>query len=284
MARVFYSVKQFKLAIKYYDMIPPESPNWLDALFEQSWAYFQIDDFSKALGNIQTINAPYFDNQFYPESLILRAVIYFMNCLYTQSAEAIQEFNAEYPPLRKQINAIVRRYKDPAEFYDYALKIKKKTAGLSDAAGRLARSALSDRTIQKSFMYVDELDRELSQVRNADPAWKATAIAGVVLQDLTLQKSLAANEAGQMARRRVARVSKEIRELIKQSIKVEYETINGRKNRLEASLRNEQLSSKKGRDQTHIEPDEEHLYWPFDGQYWRDELGYYKFKIKSVCR
>ena len=283
MARVFYSVKQFKLAIKYYDMITPDSPHWLDALFEQSWAYFQINDFSKSLGNIHTINAPYFDTQFYPESLILRAVIYFKNCLYTQSSEAIKEFNAKYPPLKSQLDGMVKRKKDPAEFYEYALRIKGKKANLSDAVGRLARSALSDRMIQKSFQYVDELDRELKQVQKADPAWKATAIAGVVLQDLTLQKSLAANEAGLMAIRRTKRISKEIQELIKQGIKVEYETINGEKNKLEASLRNEQVVPANLRDQTNIVPDEEHLFWPFDGQYWRDELGYYRFRIKSAC-
>ncbi len=283
MARVFYSVKQFKLAIKYYDMIEPESPNWLQALFEQSWAYFQIDDFSKALGNIHTINAPYFENHFYPESYILRAVIYFMNCLFEQSKEAIVEFNAKYPGLKKEIDSFLKQYKDPAEFYEYALRIKRKKAGLSDSVGRMARSSLSDRQLMKTFRYVTELDRELKQVQNADPAWKATAIAGVVLQDLTLQKSLAQNEAGQMAQRRIQRVSREIQDLIKQGIKVEYETIRGFKDKLEASLRNEQVTSTKRKDQTVIEPDEEHLYWPFDGQYWRDELGYYRFRIKTHC-
>jgi len=283
MARVFYSVKQFKLSIKYYDMIEPESANWLQALFEQSWAYYQINDFSKSLGNIHTINAPYFEDQFYPESYILRAVIYFNNCLFKQSEEAIKEFNAKYPPLRKALKRILRRYKDPSDFYDISMKIKRRRAGLSPDAGRLARSALADKTILKSFKYVHELDRELKQIQRADPAWKATAVAGVVLQDLTLQRSLAQNEAGQMAQRRVKRLSKEIQELIKQGIKVEYETINGLKNKLEASLRNEQIVTKARRDQTHIEPDEEHLFWPFDGQYWRDELGYYKFRIKSHC-
>ncbi len=283
MARVFYSVKQFKKAIKYYDKIEPESLHWLDSLFEQSWAYFQINDFSKALGNIHTINAPYFDTEFYPESYILRAVIYFQNCLFPQSKEAIAEFNVKYPPLRKQIRSLLKQYKDPADFYDFAIKIQKKRAGLSRTVGRLARTALSDRTLQKTFKYVHELDRELKQVQGADPAWKATAIAGVVLQDLTLQKSLAQNEAGQMAQRRLRREAKNIQRLIKEGIKVEYETINGERGKLQAALRNEQVVPANTRDQTKITPDEEHLFWPFDGQYWRDELGYYKFRIRSVC-
>ena len=40
---------------------------------------------SKALGNIQTLNAPYFENQFFPESVLLKAVIYFKYCLYDQA-------------------------------------------------------------------------------------------------------------------------------------------------------------------------------------------------------
>jgi tetratricopeptide (TPR) repeat protein len=283
LARVFYSTRQYNLSIKYYDQLWQDSPHWLDSLFEAAWSHFQKNNFSKSLGNIHTLNAPYFEDRFFPESVILKAVVYFNNCLYNQSAEAIKEFNAKYPPLRKQLDAVVKQYKDPTEFFEYSMKIRNKTAGLGDAAGRLARAALSDRQLQKSFKYVHELERELSQVQSADPAWKATAIAGVVLQDLTLQRSLAQNEAGQQALRRMKRVSKEIQELIKQAIKVEYETINGQKNKLEASLRNEQAVPANVANQMNINPDDEHLFWPFDGQYWRDELGYYRFRIQSQC-
>jgi len=283
LARVFYSTSQFDLSIKYYDQIPQESGNWLDSLFESSWSHFQRNNFSKALGNIHTLNAPYFETQFFPESLILKAVIYFQNCLYDRSAEAIREFNAKYPPLKMQVGAIVKQYKDPSELYDYAQKIRSDMSGLSPEVARIAKSALSDRTIVKYFTYVDELDRELKQVQAADPAWKATAIAGVVLQDLTLQKSLAQNEAGQLAQRRLQRAVQEIQELEKQAIKVEYETINGQKNKLEQAMRDEQVASAHAAARMDITPDDEHYFWPFDGQYWKDELGYYRYKIRSQC-
>ena len=67
------------------------------------------------------------------------------------------------------------------------------------------------------------------------------------------------------------------------AIKVEYETINGQKNQLEASLRNEQVAQANITEQVNITPDDEHYFWPFIGEYWRDELGYYRFKIKSAC-
>jgi TolA-binding protein len=284
LARVFYSVKQFKLAIKYYDLIPQSSGRWLQSLFEASWSHFQRNNFSKALGNIHTLNAPYFEEQFFPESLILKAVIFFQNCLYEQAGSSVKEFYARYPALKREIGKVVKAKKDPAEFYLYALKIKDKKAGLPPEVGRYARSVLRDKTLEKTFDYVKELDRELKQVQEADPAWKATAIAGVVLADLTLQKSLAQNAAGDLAQRRLKRLTGELNELQKQAIKVEYEIINGQKNKLEASLLAEQRkAAAKAQGTGRIVPDDEHLFWPFDGQYWRDELGYYRVKIRSQC-
>lgn len=284
LARVFYSVRQFKLSIKYYDLIPQKSPSWLQSLFEASWSHFQQNNASKALGNIHTLNAPYFENEFFPESLILKAVIFFQNCLYEQAASSVKEFYARYPRLQKELKQIIKEHKDPADFYDYAIMIKKKKANLSPDVGRYARSVLRDKTLAKTFRYVEELDRELKQVQNADPAWKATAIAGVVLTDLTLQRSLAQNTAGELGQRRINRLVKEINELQKQAIKVEYEIINAKKNQLSADLVKEQKAASKRRiRRMRIVPDDEHHFWPFDGQYWRDELGYYRVKIKSQC-
>jgi len=32
-----------------------------------------------------------------------------------------------------------------------------------------------------------------------------------------------------------------------------------------------------------VRPDQEHFIWPFDGEYWRDELGFYRQTITSKC-
>ena len=283
LARVFYSVGQYHLSIKYYDKIPQTSPTWLPSLFEAAWAHFQKKNFSKALGNIHTLNAPYFGDKFFPESMILKAVVYWKHCQWDRSQEAINEFKSKYPALQKQVDSVVNQYKDPSEFYEYANKIRERKAGLSAEVARLVRGALADLTLAKTFAFVDELERELKQVQNADPAWKATAIAGVVLQDLTLQKSLAQREAGDLAQRRLKRLSREIRELRKQSIKVEYEIINGKKNELEAAVRTELVTGPGSGRAKDILPDDEHQFWPFNGEYWRDELGYYSYKIASRC-
>ncbi len=110
-------------------------------------------------------------------------------------------------------------------------------------------------------------------------------MAGNILQDLTLQKSLAANDAGQLARNRLTRLAGEIQDLMKQSIKIEYETLNGHKGALTAGVAGEQAAAinPNAKNYNTIVIDDEHQQWPFKGEYWKDELGYYRFKVANKC-
>ncbi len=286
LARVFYSTGQQKTSIKYYDKIPLDSPDWLPALFESSWAHFQMggpSGYAHALGNIHTLNAPYFDKEFFPESKILTAVVYFYNCLYDRSAETLAEFNGIYPPLKKEIDDLLAKHPDNAEFYDFALKLRDGKVELAERVQRAAIGALGDRTLGKQIAFVTELDRELRQIETADPAWKSTAVAANILQDITLQQSLAKNEAGNLARKRLDRLSKEIDELVRQAIKIEIETLNMQKN----ALTGEQASANQAKSMEDARReliDDEHQYWPFWGEYWKDELGAYRFNVTNQCK
>jgi septum formation topological specificity factor MinE len=216
--------------------------------------------------------------------VILRAVIFFQRCNYERALEAVVEFNQTYPQLREEILAVIKKYPDNAEFYKYVLKIRSGEAGLSERVQRASEGALQDRTLAKTLDYVNELDRELRQVDRADPSWKSTAVAGTVLQDLTLQRSIAENEAGNLARKRLERLAGEIQELIKQAIKVEYETLQGQKGALESSIKGEQAAiSGTAKKFVNLSSDDEHLYWRFNGEYWKDELGYYRFRVVNRC-
>ncbi len=284
LGRVFYTTRQWLQSIKYYEKLPQLSPDWLASLFEASWAYYQMDGDSKALGNIHSVNSPFFENEFYPEAYILKAVIYFNRCNFDRSREAIDEFNNIFPHLKKELDEVLAKYPDNAQFYDYVIKVRSGEAGLGKRVQRAAAGALSDRTLVKTIEYVNELDRELQSLEKADPAWKSTAVAGNILQDLTLQKSLAANEAGQLARTRLQRLTREIQDLIKQSIKVEYETLNALKGSLTAGLIGDQANvNPNAKVVNRIVIDDEHYQWPFEGEYWKDELGYYRFKVSNKC-
>ena len=210
MARVFYSTQQFDTSIKYFEKLDQNSADWAESLFEASWAYFMKTLNSKALGNIHTLNAPYFEDQFFPESELLKSVIYFKYCLYDQAEEAIQDFNDKYRPLMNNLTELVKKYDDNAEFYDYVKKVKGNKAGLDVKTQRLVMSVLNDKTLLKTFAWVDELNKELDMLQKSDKAWQTTQVAAEVLQELTVQQSVAAADAGKVARDRVDRLAREL--------------------------------------------------------------------------
>ncbi len=291
LARTFYSTGQYDLAVKYFDRVSEDAFDWANSLFESSWANFMLKDkgYSKALGNIHTIQAPFFDEYIKPESvaegLTVKATIYFYSCQYDRAEEAINDFNAVYPDVFQELKKLITGTPDNGELYEIAVKIRKQTSGLPEIVERAARGVLGDQTLSRRFDYVKELDAELKRYDKADASWKSTNIAQNVFADLTLQRSLAVNEAGDLARRRIKRLTEELSQLIKRVIKIEYEILAGQKGELEEEVKQEQQVVKGGgvHHRNEIRADDEHVIWPFNGEYWRDELGYYRVRIANKC-
>ncbi len=284
----------FRLAIKYYEEIPQRSPNWLQSLFEESWSFFMLDaelrrifkqdfaGFQKALGNIHTLNAPFFETMFFPESFLLRAVIYFKNCRYRASTESVNEFRTKYMTLFESMRKVVKRNKDDNnEFYNFAKKVLKGTSDLEEQIGRFAKSALVDRTLRRQFDYVHELDRELKQVESAARDWKTTAIADSIVQDLSLQKSLAVAKAGEMSRLRLKRLLSEIRGMLVKANNILYEINQVKIKGIDVKMRGQVIKVQVKLQKVKV--DDEHVIWPFTGEYWKDELGYYRFQVRNKC-
>jgi TolA-binding protein len=291
LARTFYSMGGYEMAAKYYDRVSMDSYDWPNSLFEASWANFMLRNagYSKALGNIQSLQAPYFDNFVKPESvaeaLTVKATIYFYNCQYDRAADAIQEFQETYAPLSDELKKVVAGTTANDQFYEVADKIRNGDSNLPKNVEAAARAVLSDRMLARRFDYVKELDRELAEHEKADPAWKSTAVANAVMTDITLQRSLTVNEAGDLARQRITRLAGELDALTKRVIKIEIEILGGQKGVLEEELKQEQqvLQSGKNVDVSRIIVDDEHHFWPFKGEYWRDELGYYRVRLNNRC-
>ena len=73
--------------------------------------------------------------------------------------------------------------------------------------------------------------------------------------------------------------------MIRRVLKIEYEILQGQKGQLEQEVIQEQQlqGSGKATEIGNVRVDDEHQYWPFVGEYWRDELGYYRFRLLNRC-
>jgi len=66
LARIHYENRQNRYAIFYYGKMPWGGENWLEGLWEASYAHYRIADYEKTLGNLLTLQSPYFRDEYFP--------------------------------------------------------------------------------------------------------------------------------------------------------------------------------------------------------------------------
>ncbi|HEY0092880.1 MAG TPA: adventurous gliding motility protein GltC, partial [Archangium sp.] len=96
LARTHYGMQQNRYALFYFGKVERGTSEWLESLFEASWANYRVGQYEQALGNLITLSSPFFREEYFPEALILKAVIYYENCRYRESSLILQEFERTY--------------------------------------------------------------------------------------------------------------------------------------------------------------------------------------------
>ena len=301
MARTYYSASirldaetnaptvdtnKLSAAVKYWNNVDQASEYWLAALFEQSWAYFMAGDYPHALGNIHTIQAPYFPNSFYPEADVLKAVIYFSNCNYDAATTVVARFNKRYTPIKDELERILKNYKGENRedaFFKFLLEVREGRGNIDERVRPIVEEALSDRQLLRNIDYVKLLDEEERRFKKSPPSFQSSSLGQQVADSLKLAHDLAVRQAGELALSRYQRNVDEINEHLRNGEKILIDITAAQRNLLDEKIQKGQVSKAESKIYGDVKPDEEHVIWPFDGEYWRDELGFYRQKVQSAC-
>lgn len=285
LSNIFYMVGKFDTSIKYLDKIPLDSAYFLDAIHWAAWAEFrmvEVDEananrhYQRTLGYVHTLNAPFFEDYLYPDALKLKAVTYYFNCRYDSAKRTVDEFNRRYPKTMEDLKSILDQAPEDFALYDLALKIRKEESGLDPFVEQVALKALQDKQLGKYFAYVEELEREMEMFEGMSGTFKSAGVGERVTEDLDLALSQAREATGAEARTRITGMIKEIKDLKIEMIKVQFEILEKRKQ--QKAL--EQYPAKPQKP----EIDAEHEIYKYNGEYWQDELGYYRYEVTSICK
>ena len=277
LARLAYQSGNDAKATALYRQVSPGAPEWLDALFEASWSHFRKGEDEKALGNLLTLHAPFFDARFFPESFVLKALVLYENCRYADARATLAEFEQKYQPLHDGLSQVLAKLTTAQAAYellaasrqvlpdaarDEIVRIEHEpdVQGAATAASQLAQE-------------IDSLDRRPAVFRNSALIARVAPLARQARLDLL-------EAAGLKLISRIGQERAELRELLGQSLRLSYE-IAGREKELA-------VNPEAGLTATaHHEPpqvgDDEEL-WPFQGEYWRDELGSYQYQLGRRCK
>jgi tetratricopeptide (TPR) repeat protein len=282
------SVNSTKLsaAVKYWNSVDVTSEYWLDALFEESWAYFMAGDYPRALGNIHTIEAPYFPSSFHPEADILKAVIYFTNCNYDAATITVARFHKKYVPVRDALEKVLKKYSGQNQeepFFKFLLNVREGKGDLDERIRPIVEIALSDRQLLRNIDYVRLLEEEEKRFKKAPQSFQSSGLGQQVGDALKLARDLAVRQAGELAIQRYRRNVDELNEHMRNGEKILIDITAAQRNILDTKIQTGQVSKAESKIYGVVKPDEEHVLWPFNGEYWRDELGFYRQVVESAC-
>jgi len=285
-ARVHYETRRYRRSIEYYARIPRDSDNWLEALWEASWAFFLMQKHNNTLGNIHTIHSPFFTNRFYPESYILQGITFLRLCRYTEVKESLKRFRERYKDVFKDVRSMLSKYRnDPKGFfrlvYDYRVGTLDKYADARAILDKLSRT--------DNFKEADDTirfaDREVDRLQRFSGSMQGSGLLGELNNFLSSKKNAAQSDAGRRLYKKGASFYSYLKELSDQTGLIQAEMLEGKLDKLRAQIKVEQADKKVqfigGMQELSVTQDLE--YWPFEGEYWEDELGGYVYNLDSVC-
>jgi tetratricopeptide (TPR) repeat protein len=269
-------------SVESWTKVEQASEYWLDSLFESAWAFFLADEYSRALGNVHTLYSPYFENSFYPEALVLKAVTFFVNCQVDNAEATVARYHDHYDPVKQELDVVLRKHQDNADFFEFLKKVRSGQAELSPRVRPIVATALSDRTVLQHLEYVAILDGEEARLGKSGEKFQGSPVGGTILEDVSLARAFAVDQAGDLARGRYQRLIRELRDLSNQVDTVELEIATFRRGQIDQELQQQMSLAKKSKG-GNVNVDEEHQLWPFNGEWWRDELGFYRQQVTNLC-
>jgi len=286
LARIHYEYKQNRYAIWYFGKMPWGEKRWLEGLWESSWAHYRIGDYEKSLGNLLTLHSPFFVDEYFPESYVLKAVIYFENCRYPEARAILEDFTGRYEPVYRELARLTARQVPVSTFYEEVERAEK--TGDQDRGSltrKVMKIALSDKAIDRLNASIRQIEKEMDRGIGARrEAFRQSAVAQETLQRLKAQRARLVDEAGARARQKLETERDELKRLLEQALRIKIEVSRKEREALELSLA-------KGAPVNVLRPykfsaavSDEHEFWPYDGESWRDELGTYSYTLTRGCR
>ena len=286
--RIYYSIEQFDKAVtKYYEWVPRDSEYWPEALFEASWSYFMTEGReNRALGHIMTLESPFFaDTYWMPEMEILKALIYYRICEYDEVGRVLDEFESGYSPVVDDIKQFVKAYADrdlpPEHAYktlygrssDYHEKFPPGLFGFLEM----------DQQFMGPHMHVIQIEKEIEAVRAMKPQWKNSPVGHAVVERLRDDRTRYMKRAGIVLVNKLNEARKNLEGLMGQSALIRFEVASGEYRKYTKMFRNPDAVDIFEKLEFEFATNPEYVYWPFNDEFWSDELGYYIFTEKGSC-
>ena len=278
LARAYYGAKNYGRAIEFFAKVPTGDPMWPEAYFERAWAHFMADDPNGSLGILMTHSSPFLEGLWFPEAEMLQAQSMYVMCKFPAAVDAIASFAKHYEAAVPALRDVATRapetiWADTLKALDGAeVGLPARYVALLGTQGRIAnvRGAL------------DTLAAERGKLQRQSGAWvpRVDALLDARAKDR-------AREEGTLIGAQMKTAAESVANMLLDVQLAEVDLLTYRAQMLERAAATgkpvdapvpQRKSSRKD-----VKKRTDKLIWPFEGEYWADEVGWYRVRTTPEC-
>ncbi len=285
LARIRYAQERYEASVTEYETFPRETGYWPVAMYESAWGWFrQEGGESRALGQLQAVRSPFFDHVWLPEAPILEALTLYRMCEFDEVLGVLDSMREEAGPLAATLDELL----EPHATGELPLgELYRRLYGVDSEDHRRIPAALfahieADRRFAGPHNRVLQIERELARIGGLKPQWRDAPVGRSTERTLLRQRRVYMRLSGAALGNALAEARDQLVDLMSQDQLLRFEVLSG------------QLEDLVGRADNPVpEVVEEvrigyatstdRVYWPWAGEYWRDELGYYDRPNRGAC-
>lgn len=293
LARVYYQGKKWDRSIGYYRAIPRDTIQWHDAIFEMSWAMLRSGQyFRSALSNFHSLHSPFYEEIYSPESLLLRAIVYLYICRYDEMEKTLELFDRIYHPVQSNVSKMLERSDSSKMYWDEVkrgyenVKANKENKNKMRLNDMVITAVLRNNQIRANLHYYSMLEDEEKKMSGLGGDWQSGAIGKFSKRIIERRKASTEDLIGKLARNHLLKMKSELRDFFEQSDFLKYEMVSGKKEVVGKELVGKNIPHKQIVDDSsrNFFISNGYEYWPFQGEYWLDELGNYHYVGVQACQ
>ena len=277
-ARTYYGAKNWTKAVYWFEQVSRESDYWPEAQYERAWAHFRADDMQGAVAALHSHDAPFFDAWYFPEADLLRAYSYFMMCKFGDASNEMDEFTERYTPLKADLDTHLGAM-SPQDGWAEGLAMQAGTATTLPAM--VLRGFRAEQRLADSALAVETADRELARVGALD----GTQIGPRAQQWTTDRRDAIVRSEGDRILSRARNAQAELEELLTGMEITRLDLLN-----LETEMYQRASVTGKldygdpvGKLRDMKKKRRGMRVWPYQGEFWADELGWYVVDARPEC-
>jgi len=275
--RSYYAAGNYPRSIEYFAKVSRDSEFWLQAQFERGWAHFRLDDMNGTIALLHNHGSPFFEDFYFPEGHLLRVYSLFLLCKFPEASNQIDSFKALYTPVFEEM-----RTASSGLSAEDAFELARGFALDGDPGPfpePVLRTWRNEARLLASIDSVQHAEDELARLRNIS----ANPFVSHVSRWISSRRDQIVKMEGERFRDKLVDATDELGGMLTNVELSKLDMLQFETRLYEQAAITGQLAEKERRVMRSDRARKGWLYWPYQGEFWADELGYYKVNAIPEC-